>query len=375
MWVRLLPAACAAFALLLLAAACGGGGAEAPPAETVAGAGLRAADVVAGLDRPVHVTVAPGEPGRLYAVGQAGVVTVVEDGRVLPEPFLDLSGDVLTGPKGEPATELGLLSIAFAPDYASSGRLAVFYTDRRGDVNVVEYRGAGGRADPASARVLLHVEKDSERHHGGQLQYGPDGKLYTAIGDDAGSQVHPQSLAEGDYLGKVLRLDGDAWTVVAYGLRNPWRFSFDRETGDLWIGDVGENRVEEVDRVPAGTGLANLGWDGFEGYEEMVWNEGGHHDPGGPGELLWPVAVYTHEVGCSVVGGYVYRGTAVPTATGRYFYGDFCSGIVWSIDPAHPTEVRQELALGTTLASFGEDEAGELYLVSRTGRIFRLVEG
>jgi hypothetical protein len=361
--------------IAVLAAGCGGAGVEAPPSETVPGAGLRAAEVVAGLDRPVHVAVAPGEPGRLYAVGQAGVVTVVEDGRALPEPFLDLTEEVLTGPKGQAASERGLLSIAFAPDYASTGRLAVFFTDRQGAVKVVEYRAGQGRVRAGSARVLLHVPKASERHNGGQLQYGPDGKLYAAIGDDAASQVHPQSLAEGDYLGKVLRLDEDGWAVVAYGLRNPWRFSFDRETGDLWIGDVGENRVEEIDRVPAGTGLANLGWDGFEGYEEVVWDDGGHNDPGGPGELLWPAAFYTHEVGCSVVGGYVYRGAAVPSATGRYLYGDFCTGTIWSIDAADPTEVRQELALGTTLASFGEDEAGELYLVSRTGRIFRLVEG
>jgi glucose/arabinose dehydrogenase len=302
-------------------------------------------------------------------------VTVLEDGRRLPEPFLDLTDEVGTGPKGEAATELGLLSIAFAPDYPSSGRFSVFYTDRRGDVNVVEYRAAGGRAITGSERVLLHLAKQSERHHGGQLQYGPDGRLYTAIGDDADSQVHPQSLEEGDYFGKVLRLDDVGWTVVAYGLRNPWRFSFDRETGDLWLGDVGENRVEEIDRLPAGSELANLGWDGFEGYERMTWNEGGHHEPRGPGELVWPVAAYPHEAGCAVVGGYVYRGLAVPGAAGRYFYGDFCAGTVWSIDPADPGQVRHELELGTTLASFGEDAAGELYLVSRTGRIFRLAEG
>ena len=335
---------------------------------------LRAEEVVAGLDRPVHVAVAPGEPDRLYVVGQAGVVSIVEGGRILPEPFLDLSAQVLTGPKGE-LTELGLLSIAFAPDYPTSGRFAVFYTDRRGDVNIVEYRAEQGRVVDGSARVLLLVPKETERHFGGQLQYGPGGKLYAAIGDDAGSQVHPQSLEEGDYLGKVVRLDDDGWTVVAYGLRNPWRFSFDRETGDLWIGDVGENGVEEIDRLPAGTGLANLGWDGFEGYDEVVWDEGGHNEPRGPGELVWPVVTYTHRVGCSVIGGYVYRGSAVPSASGRYFYGDFCKGVVWSIDPADPTRVRRELALGTALASFGEDGAGELYLVARTGRIFRLAAG
>ena len=377
MWVRLPPPACVALALmviLLVTVACGGGGVEAPTAETVAGTALRADEVVSGLDRPVHVAVAPGEPGRLYVVGQAGVVSVVEGSRVLPEPFLDLSAQVLTGAKGE-LTELGLLSIAFAPDYPTSGRLAVFYTDRHGDVNIVEYRAEQGRVVDGSARVLLLVPKETERHFGGQLQYGPEGKLYAAIGDDAGSQVHPQSLEEGDYLGKVVRLDDGGWTVVAYGLRNPWRFSFDRETGDLWIGDVGENGVEEIDRLPAGTGLANLGWDGFEGYDEVVWDEGGHNEPRGPGELVWPVVTYTHRVGCSVIGGYVYRGSAVPSASGRYFYGDFCKGVVWSIDPADPTRVRRELVLGTALASFGEDGAGELYLVARTGRIFRLAAG
>jgi glucose/arabinose dehydrogenase len=361
----------AALALALLAVAgCGGLQADPPPAETAAGVQLRVVEVVSGLDRPIALAAAPGEPGRLYVAGQAGIVSVVEDGRILPEPFLDLSDEVRTGPKGQAASELGLLSIAFAPDYGSSGRFAAFYTDRRGDVRIVELRAQGGRVVDGSARTLLHVRKQTERHFGGALAYGPDGRLYASIGDDAGSQVHPQSLAAGDYLGKVLRLDDEGWTVVAYGLRNPWRFSFDRDTGDLWIGDVGEQRVEEIDRIPAASGLANLGWDGFEGYERVVWDQGGHHDPRGPGELMWPVASYSHDAGCAVVGGYLYRGSAVPLAA--YFYGDFCAGAVWNVDPADPAHVRHELELRTTIASFGEDENGELYLVSRTGRIFRL---
>ena len=190
-----------------------------------------------GLDRPVHVVAAPGEPGRLYVVGQAGVVGVLEDGRLRDEPFLDVGQQTSTGPKGEPAAEQGLLSLAFAPDYAASGLVYVYYTDRGGDVNVVEYRARDGRADPASARRILVVEEASPIHNGGQLQFGPDGLLYTGLGDDGLSQVHPQSLEEGDLLGKIVRLDPAdpeaTVEVVAYGLRNPWRFSFDRETGDL----------------------------------------------------------------------------------------------------------------------------------------------
>jgi len=364
--------------LLGLAVLAGCGGPDSlspgtPPATTVAEGGLSAVEVARGLDRPVYVAAAPGEADRLYVVGQAGTVAVVEDGRVVPKTFLDISSLVLTAPKGEFASERGLFSIAFAPDYPTSGRFYVDYTDRNGDVNVVEYRARAGRADPGSARRLLLVEKESERHHGGQLQLGPDGRLYVAVGDDAASQVHPQSLEANDYLGKILALESDGhWEVVAYGLRNPWRFSFDRETGDLWVGDVGENRWEEVSRVDAGAGLVNLGWDGYEGYEQVVWDDGGHNEPGGPGELVWPVAVYGHEMGCAVVGGYVYRGRDVPALRGRYVYGDYCTGRIWSLDPARPGEIRLELQLSRTIASFGEDAAGELYLVSRTGTIYRL---
>jgi hypothetical protein len=365
----------------VLAPGCGGVGApDPPPAATVEGSRLGVVEVASGLDRPVYVAAAPGDTDALYVVEQAGVVRVVRSGAVQAEPFLDVTADVLTSPRGAPPSERGLLSIAFAPDYEETGRFAVFYTDRRGDVRIVELTAGPGGVRADSARPLLHARKQTERHNGGQVQFGPDGKLYAAIGDDARSQVHPQSLEDGDLLGKVLRLDASGWQVVAYGLRNPWRFSFDRESGDLWIGDVGENRVEEIDvlrraaGLGAGGGLANLAWDGFEGYERVEWDEGGHNDPHGPGELVWPVATYTHADGCSVVGGYVYRGTAVPDAVGRYFYGDYCTGVVWSLDPAAPGAVRRELDLGTTLVSFGEDAAGELYLVSRAGRIFRLVQ-
>lgn len=363
-------------AAVLGAAACGGPDSlspGAPPTTTVEGAGLSVVEVARGLDRPVFAAWAPGEPDRFYAVGQAGTVVVVEEGRALAEPFLDISNLVLTAPKGAFASERGLLSLAFAPDYPASGLVYVDYTDRNGDVNVVEYRARGGRADPASARRLLLVEKERERHQGGQLQFGPDGRLYVAVGDDAASQVHPQRLEPGDYHGKILALEPDgSWKVLAYGLRNPWRFSFDRDTGELWVGDVGENRWEEVSRLPADVRLANLGWDGYEGYEQVVWDDGGYNEPDGPGDLVWPVAVYGHDTGCAVVGGYVYRGAAVPSLVGRYVYGDYCTGKVWSLDPARPGDIRLELVLPKTLASFGEDQGGELYLVSRTGSVYRL---
>jgi glucose/arabinose dehydrogenase len=347
-----------------------------PPVTTVeSDLGLRAVELVEGLDRPVHAAAAPGEPHRLYVAGQGGAIEVVEDGRVLPEPFLDLGPLVGTGPKGEPAAEQGLLSVAFADDYEASGRFYVDYTDRDGNVRVVEYRARAGVAHPGSARTLLLVAKRRPIHNGGQLQIGPRGDLYVGIGDDGASQVSPQSLEPGDLLGKIVRLAGDAEPeVVAYGLRNPWRFSFDRETGDLWIGDVGELGWEEVSVVRRGTPEpANLGWDAYEGFEEVVWDEGGHNEPRGPGKLVWPAAVYERGEGCAaVIGGYVYRGERIPALRGRYLYGDFCTGTIWSIDPADPGLVRRELELDTTLASFAEDGAGELYLISRTGALYRL---
>jgi glucose/arabinose dehydrogenase len=274
----------------------------------------------------------------LYVVEQAGVIRVVDGGSARDAPYLDITSKVRTSPKGAFASERGLLSIAFPPDHAKSGRFYVDYTDRNGGVNVVEYRAVAGRADPASARNILHVAKKSERHHGGQLQFGPDGRLYVSLGDDEESRVHPQSLEAGDLLGKILARDvgdtGAAWEVIAYGMRNPWRFSFDSGTGDLWVADVGEAVWEEVTRVPAGSGLVN-----------------------------------------PVIGGYVYRGRRLVRERGRYFYADYCAGSVWSVDPDRPQDVRLELELPTTIASFGQDSQGELYLVSRTGKIFRLAPG
>ena len=309
-------------AALAAASACGGDGPEsqpAPPSTTVASdAGIRAVPVARGLDRPVHVAFAPGEPDRLYVVEQPGVVRVLVDGEPLDKAFLDIRRLTGTSPKSEPAGEQGLLSLAFAADYAESGLVYVHYTDRDGNVNVVEYHARDGVADPASARRLLLVEKRSPIHNGGLVAVGPDGAVYVGLGDDGLSQVHPQNLEDGDLLGKLLRLEDGGPTVVAYGLRNPWRFSFDRETGDLWIGDVGELAWEEVSVVPHdAVEPANLGWDAYEGFEAVVWDEGGHNEPRGDGELVWPVATFGRAGGCAaVIGGYVYRGAEIEALRG-----------------------------------------------------------
>jgi glucose/arabinose dehydrogenase len=326
---------------------------------------------VVRAENPVHLATA-SEPNRLYVVEQEGTIRVVEDGKLRAEPFLDISDSVQAG------GEQGLLSVAFHPDYERNGRFYVDYTDVDGDTRVVEYRTDSARtaADPDSGRVVLAVDQPYSNHNGGQLAFGPDGRLYVGMGDGGGGG-DPENRAQdlSDRLGKLLRLDvddpGAGWEVVAYGLRNPWRFSFDRENGDLYVGDVGQGAWEEVDYVPRSSGgLVNFGWDVFEGrarYEDK--------DPNPAGRLAGPVAVYPLQGDhCSVIGGFVYRGSAIPGLRGRYFYGDFCSGTVWSFRIANgkARAARREAFKVPGLSSFGEDVNGELYLVSLSGPIYRL---
>jgi glucose/arabinose dehydrogenase len=329
---------------------------------------LRLTRIVSGLDAPVDLTAAPGEPDRLYVVERAGRMRVIAGGRLLARPFLDIVRDVTSG------GEQGLLSVVFHPDYADNGLFYVDYTDLNGDTQVVEFEARDGQ-DPVPRRELLMVEQPYSNHNGGQLAFGPDGRLYVGMGD-GGSGGDPENRAQNleERLGKLLSIDVDSpdagWRIDGYGLRNPWRFSFDRETGDLWIGDVGQGDWEEIDHTPRSSpGLENYGWDVFEGrhiYEDK--------DPNPRGHLVEPVAEYSHDDGCSVTGGFVYRGEAIPSLDGRYFYGDYCSGIVWSL------VLRDGKAVGihryafkvAGLSSFGEDTAGELYLVSLKGSVFRL---
>lgn len=347
---------------VVLLAGCGGGASEAE--EPVAPAGYRFVQIASGLDQPVHVSAPRNQPGRIYVVEQTGRIRIVQNGRVTGT-LVDLRSQVVC------CGEQGLLSVAFHPRYARNGKYYVNYTDRRGDTRVVEYRGK------RRLRQILFVEQPYSNHNGGQSAFGPDGRLYVGTGD-GGSGGDPENRAQnlGSRLGKMLAINVDRRAprpqIVGYGLRNPWRFSFDRRTGDLYIGDVGQNSWEEVDftrrRSP---GIENYGWDVYEGRARFE-----NKQPSGNGRLVFPVFVYPLDGGhCAVSGGFVYRGRAVRSAAGRYFFGDNCSGTVWSFPAGRARSVRREpFSLGG-LSSFGEDANGELYAVTLNGRVYQLRSG
>ena len=328
------------------------------------------------LQRPVDLQ-ADGS-GRLFVIEKVGRIRIIEDGQLLEAPFLDITDRV-----GSDGNEQGLLGFAFHPQYGDNGRFFVNYTDRRGDTVIARFQVTSdpNLADPASETQLMGIDQPFPNHNGGVLAFGPDGYLYAGLGD-GGSQGDPNGNAQNTdvLLGKILRLDVDSADpysvpadnpfgneVWAYGFRNPWRFSFDRATGDLYIGDVGQNQWEEIDFVPAGSqGGANFGWDHREGAHE--------YEGGGPEGMIDPVAEYSHpEGGCSVTGGYVYRGS-LPEWNGIYLYGDYCTGMIWGLLPGDGSWQNQLLFdVDFTITSFGQDENGEVYLVSDTGGIYRLV--
>jgi glucose/arabinose dehydrogenase len=344
-----------------------------------------------GFTQPTHVTNAGDDSGRLFVTEQAGRIWVVRDGTRLEDPFLDIEPLV-----GSNANEQGLLSIAFHPRFLENGQFFVNYTDREGTTVVARYSVATenpDRADPDSATVLLTIEQPAANHNGGLLKFGPDGYLYIGTGD-GGRAGDPwgngQSLDT--LLGKLLRIDvdgGEPYAVPpnnpfngnndarpeiwAYGLRNPWRFAFDRVTGDLYVADVGQNEQEEVHFQPAGSmGGENYGWDIMEGtacFEARSCDQDG---------LLLPVATYDHgsdEGGCSITGGYVYRGKAFPELAGVYLYADYCTGNLWGLRlPFAAGDHALIATLDIRATSFGEDERGELYLADREGGgIYRIV--
>ncbi len=342
--------------------------------------------LVGRFDSPVHVVAPPGDSHRLFVVEQGGTVRVVRDGRVLPEPFLDVSADTSGG------GEQGLLSLAFSPDYARDRLVYVDYTDLSGDTRVVEFAASASnpdRADPGSRRELLSVDQPFANHNGGLLIFDPDGMLIVGLGD-GGSGGDPGNRAQdlGTLLGKLLRIDphpsggrpygvprdnpfvdrsGARPEIWAYGLRNPWRFSFDRDTGDLYLADVGQNQWEEVNVVPrSAQSGANYGWRAFEGLEQF------RPQRVDTSRLVRPVLVYDHGGGrCSITGGFAYRGT-LAALRGRYLYADVCAGTVWSIPAgtAAGPAPRVEPFRGGSPVSFGENEAGELYVVSHNGEVW-----
>jgi glucose/arabinose dehydrogenase len=351
---------CLAAALALLS----GGGAEAGRSAGQLGLAL----IATGFADPVHVTAPRSEPNRLYVVQRNGRVHAIDRTGAQIGVFLDLGHRV--GRRGFQ----GLHSIAFHPRYASNRRLYVSFATPGNDIFVEEYRARGSTVDPRTRRVILRIPQSKSgryAHFGGQLAFGPDRRLYAAIGDglEDGAQ-NPRNL-----YGKLLRLDIDGApqrpVVIGYGLRNPWRFSFDRRSGSLYIADVGEAKWEEVNLVRRGTKpLLNFGWDVVEGRDRR------DADTPLAGQAIFPVAVYGHTAGnCSITGGFVYRGTAVPSARGRYFFADFCSGRIWTLRAGAGEETMRLTGLRVKLlASFGEDARGELYVVARSGRLYRLVE-
>jgi glucose/arabinose dehydrogenase len=356
-------------------------------AAVARGQNIRLTAIATGLDMPVALTHA-GD-ARLFITLQRGRVVVYDGTRVLPTPFLDVSSLVSC------CNERGLLSVAFHPKYASNGFFYVDYTRADGDIVIARYHVSSDPnvADPSSAKVLLVFEHSQfGNHNGGQLQFGPDGYLYIGIGD-GGSFGDPNNRAQNllDPLGKILRIDPDAASpyipvsnpfvsrsggargdIWAYGLRNPWRFSFDRETGDLWIADVGQDRYEEVDFQPATSiGGENYGWRRMEGFHcyNPATNCG---DP----SFVMPVLEYSHDDGsCSITGGYRYRGVKMPSMRGAYFYGDYCSGKIWTATQAADGWAAS-LLMDTTMniSSFGQDMNGELYVLDLGGSVFAFSE-
>jgi len=345
------------------------------------------APVVSGLDLPVDIQNAGDGTGRLFIVEKGGRILVLQNNQLLPQPFLDIRSEV-----DSRATEQGLLGLAFHPHYAQNGTFFVYYIDLSGNSVVARFHVSTGdpnRADPASEADLLHVSQPYANHNGGSLAFGPDGDLYIGLGD-GGSEGDPLRTSQNlqTLLGKLLRINidsGDTYAIPpdnpfsgggglpeiwAYGLRNPWRFSFDRLTGNLYIADVGQDQWEEVDFVPAGMpGGMNFGWSYYEGMHAY------QDQPPASATFTWPVVEYSHSEGCAVTGGYVYRGTTLPEWQGIYFYGDYCSGTVWGLIQTGQNNWQSKalFSTGAQITTFGVDEAGEIYLADyNAGRLLRL---
>lgn len=365
------------------------------------GTALTTERVASGFAKPVFLTSAPGDTSRLFIIEQhSGQIKIIKNGMVLARPFLNIGSLIST------AFERGLLSMAFHPDYQNNGHFYINYTSTVGSLVISRYQVSGTDPDSAvfsSASIIMTIPEPEANHNGGTLLFGPgDGYLYIGVGDGGGSGDAHGTIGNGQdsttLLGSILRIDVDGGfpyvippsnpfvgrsgsdEIWAYGLRNPWRMSFDRETHDLYIADVGQGKWEEIDyQAASSAGGENYGWRLMEG--EHCYNPSVNCDPGG---LVYPITEYSHSVGCSITGGYVYRGCRIPDLRGTYFYADYCNGRIWSFryDGAvlsDSTERTAELAPGGGLAigsisSFGEDALGELYIIDYSdGEIYKIV--
>jgi glucose/arabinose dehydrogenase len=329
--------------------------------------------VTAGLERPVDLQ--PDHLGRLWLVEKLGHIHLLENGGLTSAPFLNIEDRV-----NDTSNEMGLLGLALHPYFAQNGFFYVNYTGAGGDTFISRFTASSDSADPNSEVILLRVAQPYPNHNGGTLNFGPDGFLYIGLGDGgSGGDPHGNGQSLDTLLGKILRIDVDSAEpyavpqdnpfgneIWAYGLRNPWRMSFDSITGDLYIGDVGQGDWEEIDFLPANSsGGQNFGWDHREGAHDF--------EGGGPGGMIDPIAEYSHpEGGCSVTGGYVYRG-AMTEWNGVYLYGDYCTGFIWGL--IRSGEAWQKQLLFDTevnITSFGQDANGELYILADSGGVYVL---
>jgi glucose/arabinose dehydrogenase len=346
---------------------------------------------VGQFDAPLYVTAPPGDRRRIFVVQQAGRIIEVRGGKKVGAPFLDITSKVTSG------GEQGLLSMAFAPDYAQSGLFYVYYTEKSGTESIWEYhRASADRADPSSARLVLRMQDPEPNHNGGLMIFGPDKLMYVGTGDGGGgddqhgARGNAQDL--GSLLGKILRIDprqsgsrpytvpsanpfagrsGARPEIYAYGLRNPWRFSFDRATGDIAIGDVGQDAVEEIDFERTGKARGvNFGWRPWEGRRR-------NFDEPAPG-AVFPVITHSHQAGfCSITGGYIVRDRGVPALYGRYVYGDYCNNRL-RVAKLHAGRVSSRVLSVPRISgvsSFGEDASGRVYVTSLTGPVYRFAAG
>jgi glucose/arabinose dehydrogenase len=347
--------------------------------------------IAQGLIKPLYLTSPVNDP-RLFIVQQGGQILLFEGGAVKTTPFLDVSARIKST-----GTEQGLLSVAFHPDFAANGKFYIDYTDTNGDTVVSQFLVSAdpSLADPNSEVIILTQDQPFENHNGGLLKFGPDGFLYIGLGD-GGSANDPQRNGQNlnSLLGKILRIDVDGGVPFAipannpfanqanargeiwhFGLRNPWRFSFDRQTGNLYIGDVGQNNFEEIDFMIGGVGGLNWGWSAMEGNGHCV-NDANCNALG----ISVPITEYPHRDGCSVTGGYVYRGALIPALQGKYLYSDFCKGFIRALTVEGGALVSEEdltakfgIRDAGNVASFGEDSSGELYIIDLKGAVFKIV--
>ena len=375
-------------ALLVVAAACSSDSTDPTPAPIPSEFVLKLQEVASGLNNPVYVTSPPGD-SRLFVVEQPGRIRIIENAQLLATPFLDIASRVGSG------GERGMLSVAFHPQYSTNGFFFVYFTGTSGELRIERFTVSSNpnQANAASAKVILTVPHPRTNHNGGLAMFGPDGMLYLGLGDGGGGgdpDLNGQNQTT--LLGKLLRIDvssGDPYSIPsgnpfagrtdarqeiwAMGLRNPWRFAFDRSAGRLYLADVGQNLTEEVNVVASTRAGVNYGWNVLEGsgcYNATSCNKSGF-------EL--PALEYGHGNGqCSVTGGFVYRGSDLPEIAGVYFYADYCAGWVKSFTYNNGAASDQrDWNLGNvgSITSFGEDSRGELYLTSSTGRVYKFVKG